>query len=40
MEEQMSVKNVNDVPAEVVKAGDLASMQVLISAQEGQHFAM
>jgi quercetin dioxygenase-like cupin family protein len=36
----MSVKHVKDVPAEVVKAGDMASMQVLISAQEGPHFAM
>ena len=36
----MSVKHGNDVPAEVVKAGDLASMQVLISSQEGPHFAM
>ena len=29
----MSVKHVKDVPANAVKAGDLASMQVLISAQ-------
>jgi len=36
----MSVKNVNDVQAQVVKNGDLATMQVLISAQEGPHFAM
>jgi quercetin dioxygenase-like cupin family protein len=36
----MSVKHVKDVPAQVVKAGDMASMQVLISAQEGPHFAM
>jgi quercetin dioxygenase-like cupin family protein len=36
----MSVKHVKDVPANAVKAGDLASMQVLISAQEGPHFAM
>ncbi len=40
LEVPMSVKHVNDVPAEVVKAGDFASMQVLISAQEGPHFAM
>jgi len=40
MEVYMSVKHVQDVPAEVVKAGDMASMQVLISAQEGPHFAM
>jgi quercetin dioxygenase-like cupin family protein len=38
--ENMSVKNVKDVPANEVKAGDLATMQVLISAQEGPHFAM
>lgn len=36
----MSVKHVKDVPANEVKAGDLATMQVLISAQEGPHFAM
>ena len=36
----MNVKHVNDVPAEVVKAGDMTSMQWLISAQEGPHFAM
>ena len=36
----MSVKHASEVPAEVVKAGDMASMQVLISAQEGPHFAM
>jgi quercetin dioxygenase-like cupin family protein len=40
MEERMSVKHVKDVPANEVKAGDLATMQVLISAQEGPHFAM
>jgi quercetin dioxygenase-like cupin family protein len=38
--ENMSVKNVKDVPANEVKAGDLATMQVLISAQEEPHFAM
>ena len=36
----MSVKHVKDVPANEVKAGDMATMQVLISAQEGPHFAM
>jgi quercetin dioxygenase-like cupin family protein len=36
----MSIKHVQDVPANVVKAGDMATMQVLISAQEGPHFAM
>jgi quercetin dioxygenase-like cupin family protein len=36
----MSVKHAKDVPKQVVKAGDRASMQVLISAQEGPHFAM
>ena len=36
----MSVKHLNDVPAQVVKAGDMTTMQVLISAQEGPHFAM
>lgn len=36
----MTVKHVKDVPAQTVKAGDLTSMQVLISGQEGPHFAM
>ena len=36
----MSVKHAKDVPVQVVKAGDRTSMQVLISAQEGAHFAM
>jgi quercetin dioxygenase-like cupin family protein len=36
----MSVKHVNDVHAQAVKAGELTSMQVLIPAQEGPHFAM
>ena len=36
----MSVKHVKDVQAQAVKAGDLTSMQVLIPAQEGPHFAM
>jgi quercetin dioxygenase-like cupin family protein len=36
----MSVKHAKDVPMQVVKAGDMASMQVLISAHEGPNFAM
>jgi quercetin dioxygenase-like cupin family protein len=36
----MTVKHVKDVQADIVKAGDLATMQVLISAQAGPHFAM
>jgi quercetin dioxygenase-like cupin family protein len=40
LEEAMPVKNVKDVPAQAVKAGKLTSLQVLISAQEGPHFAM
>jgi quercetin dioxygenase-like cupin family protein len=36
----MSVKHVQDVPAQVVKAGDLTTIQVLISAQEGPNFAL
>jgi quercetin dioxygenase-like cupin family protein len=36
----MSVKNVNAVKLNEVKNGDMATMQVLISAQEGPHFAM
>ena len=36
----MTVKHANDVPTQVVKAGDMATMQVLISSQEGPHFAM
>jgi quercetin dioxygenase-like cupin family protein len=36
----MSVKHVKDVPAQAVKSGDLTNIQVLISAQEGPHFAM
>ena len=36
----MSVKHVKDVPAQVVKAGDLTTIQVLISAQEGPNFAL
>jgi quercetin dioxygenase-like cupin family protein len=40
LEETMPVKHVKDVPAQAVKSGDLTSIQVLISAQEGPHFAM
>lgn len=36
----MPVKHVNDVPAQVVKAGDMTTMQVLISSQEGPNFAL
>jgi quercetin dioxygenase-like cupin family protein len=36
----MSVKHVKDIPAQAVKAGELTSIQVLISAQEGPNFAM
>ena len=36
----MSVKDVKDVPAQVVKAGDLTTIQVLISPQEGPNFAL
>ena len=36
----MPVKNVSDIQPQVVKNGDLATMQVLISAQEGPNFAM
>lgn len=36
----MSVKHVKDVLAQAVKAGELTSIQVLISAQEGPNFAM
>jgi len=36
----MSVKHVRDVEAQVVKAGDKTTIQVLISAQEGPNFAM
>ena len=32
--------HVKDIPAQIVKAGDMTSMQVLISAREGPHFAM
>jgi quercetin dioxygenase-like cupin family protein len=36
----MTVKHGSDIPTQVVKAGDMTNMQVLISAQEGPHFAM
>jgi quercetin dioxygenase-like cupin family protein len=36
----MTVKHVNDVPAQVVKAGDMTTMQVLISTLEGPNFAL
>lgn len=36
----MSVKHVIDIPAQPVKAGDMTTIQVLISGQEGPHFAM
>ena len=36
----MSVKNVNDVPVEAVKAGTKTSRQVLIDSEEGPNFAM
>ncbi|MFA5875005.1 MAG: cupin domain-containing protein [Anaerolineales bacterium] len=36
----MSVKHAQDVEAQVVKAGDKATIQVLISAQEGPNFAL
>ena len=36
----MSVKHVQDVPAQTVKAGDLTTIQFLISSQEGPNFAL
>jgi quercetin dioxygenase-like cupin family protein len=36
----MSLKHDKDVEAQPVNAGDLTTIQVLISAQEGPHFAM
>jgi len=36
----MSIKHIRDVEAQVVKAGDKTTIQVLISAQEGPNFAM
>jgi quercetin dioxygenase-like cupin family protein len=40
LEDAMAVKHVSDIPIQIVTAGDMTSMQVLISAQEGLHFAM
>jgi len=37
---EMSVKPVQDVPAQPVKAGDLTTIQVLISSQEGPNFTL
>ena len=36
----MSVKHARDVEAQVVEAGELTTIQVLISAQEGPNFAL
>ncbi|RME87690.1 MAG: cupin domain-containing protein [Anaerolineae bacterium] len=36
----MSVKHTRDVPAQEVAAGKKTTIQVLISSQEGPHFAM
>jgi len=36
----MSLKHAQDVEAQVVKAGDKTTIQVLISAQEGPNFAL
>lgn len=36
----MTVKHIDDVPAETVGAGNRASRQVLIGPDEGPHFAM
>lgn len=36
----MSTKHTQDVEAQIVKAGDKTTMQVLISAQEGPNFAL
>ena len=36
----MSVKHAQEVEAQLVKAGDKTTIQVLISAQEGPNFAM
>jgi len=36
----MSVKHAQDVEAQVVKAGEKTTIQVLISAQEGPNFAL
>lgn len=36
----MSVKHAQDVEAQAVKAGELTTIQVLVSAQEGPNFAL
>jgi quercetin dioxygenase-like cupin family protein len=36
----MTVKHAQDIPSQPVKAGDHTALQVLISGQEGPHFAM
>ena len=36
----MSVKHSAEIPAQLVQAGESTTIQVLISAQEGPHFAM
>jgi quercetin dioxygenase-like cupin family protein len=36
----MSVKHAQDVEAQVVKAGELTTIQVLVSSQEGPNFAL
>ena len=36
----MSIKHIRDVEAQVVKAGDKTTIQVLISSQEGPHFSL
>jgi len=36
----MTVKHAAEVPAQPVQAGELTNIQVLISAQEGPHFAL
>ncbi|MCA9739297.1 MAG: cupin domain-containing protein, partial [Gemmatimonadetes bacterium] len=36
----MSHKHVRDIPAQTVKAGTGAQMQVLIGSDQGPHFAM
>ena len=36
----MSLKHLQDVDSQVVKAGDKTTIQVLISSQEGPNFAL
>ncbi len=36
----MSIKHVKDIPLQAVEAGEMTSIQILISAQEGPNFAM